>query len=137
MDMGAANRRQIYIDDAVPSLTVNNTGANAAIGYATSLTNVIVGAQSAAGASKLDGDLSEVYINHAASLDLSIEANRRKFISATLKPVNLGATGSLPTGTAPIMFFSGATASWETNKGSGGGFTENGALTTASTSPSD
>jgi len=32
---------------------------------------------------------------------------------------------------------SGDTATWHTNKGGGGGFTENGALTTSSTSPSD
>jgi hypothetical protein len=135
-DMGAADRRQIYIDDAVPSLAVNNTGTNAAIGYAQALTDTVIGA-GAAGDNKFNGDLAEVYISHAESLDLSVEANRRKFISATGKPVDLGADGSTPTGAAPIMFFSGPTVDWHTNKGTGGGFTENGALTDASSSPSD
>lgn len=43
--------------------------------------------------------------------------------------------GGNPTGTDPLVFFSGATASWHTNQGSGGGFTENGALTDAATNP--
>jgi hypothetical protein len=50
-------------------------------------------------------------------------------------PVSLGADGSTPTGTAPIIFLSGATSSWETNKGSGGGFTENGGLTQSPDDP--
>jgi len=70
-------------------------------------------------------------------VDLSIEANRRKFIDAIGKPVDLGVDGSTPTGTAPLIFLSGTTIDWHTNKGSGGGFTEVGALTTATTSPSD
>ena len=68
-------------------------------------------------------------------LDFSVEANRRLFISAAGKPVDPAvAVAALGT---PIVRFSGPTASWHTNKGSGGGFTENGALTDASTSPSD
>jgi hypothetical protein len=81
------------------------------------------------GGAKLSADVADLYINFAASLDLSVAANRRKFISATGKPVFLGADGSLPTGSAPAVFCSGPTADWHTNKGAGGGFTENGALT--------
>ena len=73
----------------------------------------------------------------AEYLDISVENNRRKFIDADGFPVDLGSDGSTPTGIAAIMFFSGATVSWHTNDGSGGGFTENGALTDAATSPSD
>jgi hypothetical protein len=90
---------------------------------------------STAGADKLNADVADFWFS-TSFFDLSVEANRRLFRSAGGKPVDLGATGTNP-GVTPIVFLSGDTASWETNKGSGGGFTEKGALTTASSSPSD
>jgi hypothetical protein len=65
------------------------------------------------------------------------QATRRKFRDASGKPVDLGATGSTPTGTAPAIFFSGNASTFATNKGTGGAFTLTGALTNAPTSPSD
>jgi hypothetical protein len=88
------------------------------------------------GQTKLSADVADLYINFGESLDLSVVANRRKFISASGKPVFLGADGSRPTGTAPAVFCSGPTATWRTNKGAGGGFTENGALTDGDPIPS-
>ena len=70
-------------------------------------------------------------------LDITTESNRRKFIDENGFPVDLGATGQLPLGADPLCFFSGATPAWQTNKGDGGGFTENGTLVTATTFPSD
>ncbi len=71
-------------------------------------------------------------------IDISIEANRRKFISAAGKPVRLGLTGATPTGTAAKVFCSGAINNWNVNKGTGGGFTVSGnALTVAPDSPTD
>jgi hypothetical protein len=87
------------------------------------------------GGAKLSADIADLYINFATSLDLSVVANRRKFISAAGKPVFLGADGSLPTGSAPAVFLSGPTATWHTNRGAGGGFTENGALTDGAVVP--
>lgn len=85
-------------------------------------------------------DIADVYLNIAEYVDFSVAANRAKFRSASGKPVNLGANGQVPTGTAPIMFLSGAfdaTLPFKTNKGTGGGFGELGALTAGSSSPSD
>lgn len=69
------------------------------------------------------------------------EATRRKFISAEGKPVNLGADGSTPTGTAPVVFFrrapEAAASTFANNLGTGGAFTITGTLTNAGTSPSD
>jgi hypothetical protein len=63
-----------------------------------------------------------------------------KFYNAG-KPVNLGADGSLPTGTAPAVFLrcapSAAASTFANNLGTGGAFTITGALTDATTSPSD
>ncbi len=45
-------------------------------------------------------------------------------------------SGSDPKRTKPsIMFFSGVTSTWHTNDGTGGSFTENGALTDCATDP--
>ncbi len=89
----------------------------------------------ASGADKFDGALADVWFDTNTHLDLSVEANRRLFIDASGNPVELGADGSIPTGSAPDIFLSGDTADWHTNKGAGGGFTENGELTTATPAP--
>lgn len=93
------------------------------------------------GSSKLDGGLAEFYFAPEQYLDMSTEANRRKFISAAGKPVSLGADGSLPTGTAPRVYQhlddGEAAANFATNRGTGGNFSVTGSLTTFSSSPSD
>lgn len=82
-----------------------------------------------------DGCLGEVYFTNEF-LDLDVAENRAKFISGGL-PVDLGSDGSTPTGTQPILYFSGDLSSFPTNLGSGGSFTvENGPLTTCADSPS-
>ncbi len=133
-DLGrvAGDRIKIYLND-IDQTAVPTTEADDVVEWTTA--DAAIGAR-VSGASKFDGDMSEFYLTDEF-LDLDVEANRRKFISAGGKPVELGSDGSDPTGTAPLIYFSGTTDSWHTNKGSGGGFTENGALTTASTSPSD
>ncbi len=88
------------------------------------------------GTVKIDADVADFWFDDSF-IDISTEANRRLFISPNLKPVNLGETGQLPTGSSPLVFLSGATTGWESNLGTGGGFTENGALTDGSSSPSD
>ena len=89
------------------------------------------------GTLKLDGSIAELWFAPGVYIDLSVEENRRKFITDALRPANLGSDGSTPTGSAPLIYLSGATSSWHTNKGTGGGFTENGDLTDSTSSPSD
>ena len=90
------------------------------------LANIGVGADHT-GTSKHNGDLADVWLDDTY-LDLSQASNRGKF-RAGGGPINLGTDGSLPTGASPIIFLSGSTAAWHTNKGTGGGFTMTGALT--------
>ncbi len=75
----------------------------------------------------LTANLADVYIAPGQDLDLSITANRRKFIDGSGKPVSLGADGSIPTGTAPAIFLSiphgGTPANFANNLGTGGNFT--------------
>jgi len=89
------------------------------------------------GFNKADSDMADFWMFPGVYIDFSIEANRRRFRTSGGKPKDLGSDGSIPTGSSPLLYFSGATAAWHTNKGTGGGFTEIGALTDATTSPSD
>ena len=86
---------------------------------------------------RLNGCMAELYINTAEFIDITVQANRRKFIDASGKPVSLGSDGSLPTGTAPVVYLNGDSTNFETNQGTGGNFTVTGALSDCSTSPSD
>ena len=105
--------------------TIDYTAAEWWIGASTGVSNF------------LNADLSEFWFDDTF-LDISVEANRRKFIDAAGKSVNLGSIGQLPTGSSPLICFNNTTtAGWEDNKGSGGGFTENGALADGASSPSD
>jgi hypothetical protein len=83
------------------------------------------------------GDVADFYINPTAAPDLSVTANRRLFRSASGHPVDLGSDGHIPTGSVSMLYMSGPLASWATNKGSGGIFTNSitGALLAASSNP--
>lgn len=74
-------------------------------------------------------DIGHLYINTAEYLDLSVTANRRKFITSDLQEVNMNVDGSGPTGTAPAVYFAGPAIDWADNKGTGGAFSMTGDLT--------
>ncbi len=67
-----------------------------------------------------NGCCQNMYINTNEYLDFSIMSNRRKFISATLEPVNLGTNGQLPTGNVPNFFFYGDFVNFPINYGTEG-----------------
>jgi len=107
---------------------------NTALGFGNANGHLIGSA--AGGVSKLQGDISDLWEEHGGTYTDFSDANTyAKFVKFN-KPVNLGQQGQRVTGTSPIIFLTGVTDSWHTNKGTGGGFIENGALTTAPTSPS-
>jgi hypothetical protein len=92
----------------------------------------------------VNADIADFYMNFGTYLDPT--TNLTKFRTAGGSPVDLGADGSVPTGTPPIAFFSangkyaGATvANWSVNKGTGGDkFTSTptaGALTASTSNP--
>jgi len=100
----------------------------------------VVGARSYSPPDRIDQCLADIYISDQY-MDLSKQANRRRFISDDGKPVFLGDNGEKPTGSKPLVFLSGDSETWHINKGKGeGGFTVFGGkehLVTAPTSPSD
>lgn len=93
------------------------------------------------GASKFNGCIAEMFFAPGYWLDISVESNRRKFISGDGKPVFLGDSGELPFGVAPAVYCKlndgEAADNFITNRGSGGAFTLTGSLATGSSSPSD
>ena len=131
-DMSDTGKRWLYVND-VSDLATINTYTDDVIDF--TVADWAIGANPD-GNNKLVGDLAELWFAPGVYIDLSVVANRRKFRTAAGKPAYLGPTGAIPTGTAPLIYMSGATASWESNNGTGGGFTEHGALADASISPS-
>jgi hypothetical protein len=122
---------QLYID-GVPNLAAGSVLTNDTIDYTRA--DHAIGATTA-GATKIEAEISELYINIASAVDLSVLANRSKFRALNGKPVNLGSTGNTPTGTAPRIYLSSAAATLQTNRGTGGNFTVSGYLWDSETGP--
>ena len=90
----------------------------------------------------MDAEVFDFYVNTDEYIDFSSEANRRLFIDASGKPVDLGSDGSTPTGTAPRLFQTvrdgGVAGDFATNSGTGPTLTEVGTtVALAPTSPTD
>lgn len=127
---------QIYFNDVAQSfLSTNDPIGPFDIGFANSGTNsVTVGAADSLVNPYL-GDMADFWFAPGVFIDFSVEANRRKFIDAVGRPVDLGTDGSIPTGTAPAIFFTGNASTFGTNVGTGGTFATTGTLTNATTAP--
>lgn len=138
IDLSSTSKRWVYIDDtSVAGAMTWSTYSSGNMDFAAADSS-IGGGQ---GFNLTNGDLAEFYFAAGQYLDLSVTANRRKFITAGLKPVDLGSDGSTPTGSAPTIYChltdGEAVANFATNRGTGGNFSITGTLTTGSTSPSD
>jgi hypothetical protein len=79
------------------------------------------------GATKFEGQMQFLWIDKT-DLDFSNATVRNAFTYN-----NIGTNGEGPTGSAPLVYFSGNAAVWNagTNKGTGGNFTMNGSVTDA------
>jgi len=120
----ATSTTQIYVNDVALTRTVHTWPSPGAMalgaGSQFQITTNVSG----------EACLGDVYVALPASFyDLSIQANRRKFIDGSGNPVDLGANGSLPTGSQPEVFLhtavGGTFAAFLANLGT------TGALTTA------
>lgn len=85
------------------------------------------------------GSMAEFWMDDSY-IDFSVEANRRKFYSATGTAVDLGSDGSTPTGSSPLMYLhldDGETGNnFALNAGTGGDFSVSaGAITTTGDAP--
>jgi hypothetical protein len=136
-DLNTAGARHIYVSD-VSDLAVS-AFTNATIDYAHATPNWSIGASLTPG-NFYNGCLADFFF-HTSYLDLSVTANRRKFISDKGRPIDLGPTGALPLGVQPLVYQSvrpgDPVTAFATNRGTGGNFAISGSLMFGSTSPSD
>lgn len=135
--LSSTSTRSIYIDDALDASTWGTYVTSGQIDFEdhTSSKNSAIGA-TPGGATLLQGDLADFWLNIGTYTNFSVTANRRLFIDANHNPVYLGAAGATPTGTSPNVYLTGPTAAWNVNKGTGGGFTTtHSVLSTAQTQP--
>ena len=130
IDLTNTGSRHVYINDA--SATVTWTAYNNLV---CEFSDPIGIGASDVGGDPFNGSMYDFWMNFNQYIDFSIEANRRKFITSGGSPVPLGVDGQIPNGSAPDVFLSGIAPTWHVNKGTGGGFTENGALTIAPSKP--
>ncbi len=130
----AASAIDFYINDNNTinrSIAVNKT--DDIVGY--ERTDWAIGSNQAGG-SDWNGCISELWHSVDEYVNISIEANRRKFVTANVEAVNLGSDGSNPTGNSPILYFRGNAAGYLTNSGTGGDFgTTIGTLTNCGDQP--
>ena len=86
--------------------------------------NFFIGSNGA-GTTGVQGSLGQFYFIQDY-IDLSVQANREKFVSgtgATAAPVDFGADGSTPLGTQPLIYLNNPYGTFQNNAGSGGNFT--------------
>lgn len=89
--------------------------------------------------SPLNGKLGALWFN-TSYIDLSVATNLAKFVTGTgidAKPVDLGATGELPTGTAPLIYLPMYGNNAGKNYGTGGDFTVNSGPYTGARGPNE
>lgn len=129
---------QVYINDVVSPTTDDGTAAGPFTVKYASIAGWVVGAQlttMSAASGFYSGDMCDLWFAPGQYIDFSNVTNRRKFIDALGARVDLGATGDLPTGTAPAVFFRGDAAVFGANQGTGGTFSTTGTLTDATAPP--
>ena len=123
LDTSSESSRWVYINDTVDSSVTWTTYYDVPLYWLDSTWSV---AQVVNGGYRYQGCMSEIYINTDAAIDLSVEGNRRKFISVDSHPVNLGADGSTPTGSQPAFYLKYPYTGFHTNAGYAGDFTVEG-----------
>lgn len=133
---GAASAAAVYVNDAddTGTGTVNNVDQDFTVGDWGAYSNPD-------GTNRFNGCLAEVWFHPGVYMDLSVAANRRKFIRSDGKPEYLGRDGSRPFGVRPLIYLrlrkNEAVANFAVNRGTGGNFSVTGTPTIASSSPSD
>jgi len=86
------------------------------------------------------GKIGAVWFRPGSYIDLSVASNLAKFVSGTgidAKPVDLGATGELPTGTSPVVYLPMYGNNAGKNYGTGGDFTVNSGPYTGARGPNE
>jgi len=138
VDLSDTAKRHVYVNGqsvAVTWATYTNNNIDFAI---TTTPRYNVSADSTNSAF-YNGKLGALWFN-TSYIDLSVASNRAKFVSGTgidAKPVDLGATGELPTGTSPLIYLPMYGNNAGKNYGTGGDFTVNSGPYTGARGPNE
>lgn len=125
----AAGVIKLFLND------VDRTSGPVTINTASTLAGLSVIGCDSGGSLRINAEIAELYFN-PVYFDLTVTANRRKFINASGFPVDLGSTGNGPTGSAPPIWLSGNSTTFPNNGGTGGAYSIAGTLANSSDSPS-
>lgn len=103
------NRKHVYVDDVSQTLSTTTFTTNGVVRFASSASSnrIWIGALDVSGpVQELDACLSEMWVSMGGdSFDISVTANRRRFIDASGNPVYVGTDGRLATGKRPHLYF--------------------------------
>lgn len=128
VDLANAANRQIKVNGGSDYSYMSwDTYTNDTIDWLPSSSPVACFGASATPGNYFNGRLGNLYFN-TTYIDLSQPSNLAKFVTGTgidAKPVDLGANGELPTGTAPLIYLPMYGNNAGKNYGTGGDFTVN------------
>ncbi len=128
IDLTNTAKRHVYVDGVAQSVTwTTYDTANPNIDWTVSSWFVMHGPSNGFG--DCGGQVGQVWFN-TSYIDLSVPANLAKFYNAG-KPVYLGADGSLPTGSQPLIYLPEFGDRAGINRGTGGDYTATGTLPAA------
>jgi hypothetical protein len=141
VDLSSTSNRSLYVNGQAASVTWSTYTVGGSIDFVGSANNgVAVGYDAAAaGGNYFNGKIGAVWFN-TSYIDLSVPANLAKFVTGTginATPVDLGATGQLPTGTSPLIYLPLYGNNAGRNYGTGGNFTVNSGPYTGARGPNE
>lgn len=138
VDLSNTANRHFYLNGQAVALTWT-TYTNDFIDFAISASpSYRIGASNAP-ANYVNGRLGALWFN-TSYIDLSVASNLAKFVTGTgidAKPVDLGASGELPTGTSPLIYLPMYGGDAGKNYGTGGDFTVNSGPYTGARGPNE
>jgi hypothetical protein len=138
IDLSSTSTRHVYINGQSVSPTWTNYSNDTIQFYIAAVPRYRVGAnQTPSG--YVNGGLGALWFN-TSYIDLSVPSNLAKFVTGTginAKPVDLGASGELPTGTSPLIYLPMYGNNAGKNYGTGGDFTVNSGPYTGARGPNE
>lgn len=138
IDLASTANRFLYVNGQSVSVTWN-TYTNDNIDFAIATTPRYHIGASPTPSQYFNGRLGALWFN-TSYIDLSVASNLAKFVSGTginAAPVDLGATGQLPTGTSPLLYLPLYGNAAGLNYGTGGNFTVNSGPYTGARGPNE
>lgn len=134
VDLTDTAKRHVYINGTLATMTWT-TYTNDNIAFIGDTYNVARNGS----ATYTNAYIGAIWFN-TSYIDLSVASNLAKFVSGTgidAKPVDLGATGELPTGTSPLIYLPMYGNNAGKNYGTGGNFTVNSGPYTGARGPNE